>query len=757
MLNSALLLTLICQASMLPIGNAPQPVLLPHFPSRLHAYTWLNWQLVPTERLAQVVHAKPEDILTIGKSMGLPKPPEIREEHQIRSYITVIRRNWHLLPYEQLLTLLGWDEEKLAYTLREDDFLFVKLGNVKPDCEPLMYRTPTESENERALEIAELVQRHFPDGLATREESLFDFVDELSQMPAHRPEKKKDSLFSPRFCASYFALYGDPYLETEADSFPEGYLARLHDSGVDGVWMQAVLYKMTRFPWDESRSEQHEERLENLASLVAKCKKQGINVYLYLNEPRAMPLAFFEQHPELKGAVEGDHAALCTSVPEVRTYIRNSVRTICEAVPDLAGFFTITASENLTNCWSHYQGASCPRCGKRGPAEVIAQLNATIQEGIEESGSKAELIVWDWGWQDHWSKEAIEALPEEVSLMSVSEWSIAVERGGVPTSVGEYSISVVGPGPRATRHWEIARKHRLKTVAKVQANNTWEISSLPYIPALENVAQHAANVRDAQVDGLMLGWTLGGCPSPNLEVFAEMGRSEKATIDEVLLSVATRRFGSESAPAIVKAWKSFSEAFREYPYHGSLMYTSPQQIGPANPLWSEPTGYGASMVGFPYDALEQWRAAFPREVFIAQFTKMADGFDQALEELQESLLEKVHTQEQSEVLQQEMDMAKVCSIHFRSVANQARFVIGREQLASSNDAETIQELETVLRSEINLAKALHEIQTRDSRIGYEASNHYFYVPLDLAAKVVNCEYLLSHWLKTNTGSSNEMK
>ena len=61
--------------------------------------------------------------------MGLRPPRAITPEQLSRSYITIIRRNWHLLPYDQLLTLLGWTGEKLAYTLREDDFLYVKLGN----------------------------------------------------------------------------------------------------------------------------------------------------------------------------------------------------------------------------------------------------------------------------------------------------------------------------------------------------------------------------------------------------------------------------------------------------------------------------------------------------------------------------------------------------------------------------------------------------------------------------------------------------
>jgi len=31
----------------------------------------------------------------------------------------------------------------------------------------------------------------------------------------------------------------------------------------------------------------------------------------------------------------------------------------------------------------------------------------------------------------------------------------------------------------------------------------------------------------------------------------------------------------------------------------------------------------------------------------------------------------------------------------------------------------------------------------DSRIGFEASNQYYYIPLDLAEKIVNCDQLLT--------------
>jgi hypothetical protein len=481
-----------------------------------------------------------------------------------------------------------------------------------------------------------------------------------------------------------------------------------------------------------------------------------MGVYLYLNEPRSMPLAFYQSHPSLQGVREGDYAALCTSVPEVQKYLADAVESICRAAPDLAGFFTITGSENLSNCWSHGGGAGCPLCAKRAPAEVIAEVNGIFNKGMRQAGSKARMIAWDWGWNDSWAPDIINRLPREVALMSVSEWGIPINRGGVASSVGEYSLSTVGPGARAERHWELAKARGLETFAKTQAGNSWELSAVPYNPVLENVARHALNLRRAKVSGQMLGWTLGGYPSPNLEAFAEVARLPESgpfpEPKELLERVAQRRFGNTLAPAVVKAWSRFSAAFTEFPFHGGVVYNAPIQCGPANPLWGEATGYAATMVGIPYDDLNGWRAVYPSVVFIGQFEKVADGYDQALVDLQSAAKagEEALDPAQRAAIAGELSVAEAAAIHFRSVAFQARFVEARNALAGSPSATEakvlLETLERVLKGEMELARRLQIIQSRDSRVGFEATNHYYYVSVDLGEKILNCQDLLTRWL-----------
>lgn len=736
--------------ALLPKGAAPAPVSFPHFPTRLHAVIWRNWSLVPVERLARTVGARPGDLRRLAAAMGLPPQRPISADQQRRSFITVIRRNWHLLPYDQLLQLLDSTPEALAYTLREDDFLFVKLGNLKPECPPVRWQPSDAAARAREQEIARVIREEFPGGLRAPAEPLFGFLEPLcTPVPALRSPRPPGHV-PIRFCYSYFALYGDPLLDTATDPYPDGYLSQLAAVGVNGVWLQGVLSRLAPFPWEPAQSADWEKRLENLRRLVARARHHGVGIWLYLNEPRTQPRRFFERYPDVQGVSEGDYATLCTSHPDVQRFLVESVATICRTVPDLAGFFTITASENLTNCWSHGGGAQCPRCRDRHPGAVIADVNQRIQEGLDRASTSARLIAWDWGWADAWVETAIASLPPATTLMSVSEWSLPIERGGVRTEVGEYSISAVGPGPRARRHWELARRRGLATLAKIQAGNTWELSAVPYIPAVANVARHAANLAHEGLGGLMLGWTLGGYPSPNLEVVAAVddlvkseGRPEDPAplAERALQVVATRRFGKGWAESAAEAWCLCSRAFSEFPYHGGLVYNAPLQVGPANLLWETPTGYRATMVGIPYDDLEAWRAIYPADTFCGQLEKVAEGFQAALELLRRPLTAP-RTPDQERAWKSEQRVVEAAGLHFRSVANQARFVMARQAATGSTTPQARSQWRVLIQEEIRLAKRLHELQSRDSRLGFEASNQYYYVPLDLVEKVLNCRHLL---------------
>jgi hypothetical protein len=742
------------EETILPQGNARPAVVSRHFPDRVHEFVWRNWNAVEPATLGKILGTSVENVKALAVSMGLPPSGTIPPEMKTRGYITLIRRNWHLLPYEQLLQLLEMTPERLAFTLREDDFLWIKLGSVKPKCELLRYHPPDEAARRRAAEIRRVVEKDFGEEIRCAAEPRFDFVRQLSRpLRAFCPPEPGDvQPVSLRFVYSYLAVYGDPLSNPQLDPYPDGFLERLSAVGVNGVWLHVVLRDLapggTAFP---EFGTGHEQRLANLRTLVERARKYGIGVYLYMNEPRAMPGSFFKNRPEMGGVREGEFTALCTSHPAVRQWMSDALTHVFRQVPGLGGVYAITASENLTNCASHGGWRSCERCKARSDADIIAEVAAVLEEGVHRGSPKANVILSDWGWRGHGDAvEIIARLPKSVWLMSVSEWALPIERGGIKTTVGEYSISAVGPGPRALRHWKAAHQAGLKTAAEIQFNNTCEVASIPYLPVMDLVAEHLHKLASVRLDGMLIGWTMGGHPSPNFQLARRLNRAPAPNVEAVLDALARERFGPEGAPHARKAWTLTSDAYRQYPFHVSVVYTSPVQWGPANPVYPSKTGYKATMWGIPYDDLDGWRGPYPPDVFAGQFEKMAAGWAPGIAELELAVAKTPPDRRQE--AQADLRFARATAIHFQSVANQSRFVMARDALAKDPDALSAEqryrlqaEIKRCLESEIVLCRQLWALVSEDSRIGFEPSCHYFYLPLDLVEKVVNCRWLMGHF------------
>ena len=732
----------------LPVGAHTPALGTSHFPDREHAFVWRNWTLVEPQRLAKVLNTSIDNVRRMAESMGLPQGRTVCTRMLQRGYFTLLRLNWHLLPYEQLLELLDMTVEELNFILREDDFAFIKLGCVKPKCEPVRYFEPDQTVQLRAAQIKRTVQRYFSDLSEHDEQPRFEFIDRLSRVDestanAYDPSRIHEGL---RLVHSYFGVFGDPLKDATNNPFPEGLLARLAEVGVNGVWMHVVLRQLApggeRFP---EFGDAHELRLETLSTLVGRARRFGIGVYLYLNEPRSMPLSFFDRHPESKGVQEGDFAAMCSSSAKVRDWMSEALAHVFHEVPHLAGVFTITGSENLTFCYSHGRGKDCPRCGLRGDDEVISQVNSVIEAGVHRGNPQARVIVWDWGWKGHGrAPQTIRRLPDSAWLMSVSEWSLPISRGGIETCVGEHAISVVGPGPRAGQHWSLARQRGLKTVANVQANCSPELLFLPFLPVMDLVAEHAAELSKERIDGVMLGWSFGGYPSPNLKVFQLFSQRPDSAIDDVLNQIARESYGRHAVAHARKAWSAFSGAFSEFPNEIHVLYYGTQHMGPANLLYLDPTGYAAAMVGVPYDDLDRWRGPYPPDVLACQFDLVANRWNQGLHHFEQVVATADEPKRPGAA--SERGLARAAGLHFASAANQVRFVVTRDQwLNEDHEADHREglrrDLITIIEREIELARQLYELAVRDARIGFEASCQYFYVPLELVEQVVNCVHM----------------
>lgn len=821
-----------------PIPTEGKTLAVSHFPTAFQTVIFRLWESVPCKKLAQVLRTTEEKVAKAAADMGLGEQVFLDKWHS-RGYITILRSMWHLLPYEQIMELLDYTEERLKFILKEDDFLDYKLGE-KCDCPPVYYRELTEEEAKRTSRIKAAMEEFVQPLKAQGFEPPFDFYNQhryaplcagqtgeirvdsswYLRYPDHDPlllemvedfkafakeygvefsadgkvgitllvdetigdkeyhevtvtdeaiticggsaagvlrglymlenqaertgvfafnrmSVKKKTRIKIRYIYSFSSLYTDVLECDTRISFPDELLAAYGRAGVNGVWIQGLLSQLTPNPFAPEQSEGWEKRLETLTALCNRCARYGIKVYMYINEPRQLPLEFFDEHPDMKGTIRKSMphvATLCSSHPRVHQYLRDSMRTLCSAAPNIGGFIVLTQSENDTTCYasgSYYNDKvvdMCPVCGKRLMSETLEEVLGAIYQGVRDVNDEIDIILYAWCFAKHFLEGDLERLigrlPNDMIYLQVSETKKPFCIGGVDGEVGDYSLSIVGPGEAAKDQWALAQKGGLQTMAKVQVNTSWEYAAAPYLPVFGNVDRHISNLMEAGVRNLMLSWTHGGYISDNLRIAASyFFEDADGTQEHDFEKTLQENFG-QWAQAVKGASDCFCQAFAEYPFSVATMYYGPSNTGAGNLLYPQPSGMNATMTCYPFDHLERWRFQYPQDVFQSQFHKICEKWEEGLERIREM--------PQCEF----KDMAYFGYTLFAASRNQIDFIVERDGKA---EKETMASL---VENELEQAIAALKIALRNSAVGFEAANHYYLSRTALAEKIVQCRYLL---------------
>lgn len=694
-----------------------------HFPSKFHCAVFRFWETVREDVIAKALETDAATVRKAASDMGLPKQ-KYNENWKTRGYITTIRNAWHILPYDQLLVLLEMSEDELALILKEDDFLRHKLGDFKPFCERVVPTELDDAQFEQLAAIKAAMEENFG-GLFDGEKPFDFFFDCKENVKSGDAPAACENL---RLIYSYCGLYAGVLDNDISLSYPEKLLEMYSEAGVNAVWLQAVLYQLVPFPFDENVSKGYEKRLERLRQLTALAAKYGIKVFLYINEPRCMPLSLFDKYPELKGRVRKGQASLCMSDKRVTEYLRTGIRTLCEAVPDIGGFFTITCSENLTHCKSRSDGEACERCKDTPIYELISDVVCAVSEESRKVNPNIKTICWSWSWESYMTadeiKKCIDLIPKEVIIQSNSEAYKEFCIGGVCGKVRDYSMSIPGPSEKAMELWNYAVSKGHEICAKVQVNDTWECSTVTYLPVFDLIREHMTNLKNAGVEHLMLSWTLGGYPSINLKIASScLENPSEENYDELL----KKEYGKDWK-TVKTAAKHFSQAFCEFPFDIHCLYEGPQNSGPSNLLYDKPTDFKATMTCYPYDDLDGWRSIYPGDVYINQLRLLCEKWRTGLKVL-ENMSDCSFVQ-----------MAYAGYALFYSSYLQSEFVDKREKGDKTY-------LSYLVSEERKLALMMYELMSKNPLIGYEAANHYYFNKGMLAEKIVNCDCLLEKYRK----------
>lgn len=564
--------------------------------------------------------------------------------------------------------------------------------------------------------------------------------------------------------------------------YTDDVLRAIAGAGFNAIWVRGKLgLMMDSAVFPELNEPQAGRRRAGMADLIARADRLGVGVYLFFNEPLALPEdhPFWRTHADVRGQAHRDYGemrdsvALCTSSPAVQRYLRDAVDSVLRDLPGLRGVILITATEYFTHCWSHHarfplndgvnpttpRSMMCRRCLKREPADIVGELVTIWRDAAAAVTPSPRVLCWNWSWSQWYpdpQTEVFERLPQGIQMMLDFERGTQVVRDGRALPVDEYSLSVAGPSERFVLSKREADRRRLPVNAKMQLGTTHEIATVPNLPLMERL--HAKLVRLTQqgVVGIMGTWNFGCSLTLNTAAVGLYCEDPTRYADARLFlsTLADRYLGVTEADDLLLGWKRFGEAFEHYPFSIRFLYVSPLNESPAYPLIPryEDTPLGGSWVEHGYgdrldDALTPgFSAAETADAFAA----LADAWDEGLRLMERAFDAGSADATQRRHRQKERSCARMIGTQMRCTSNIFRFHAWRQRriaelgLRAPCDVPLDETGRAILKSELSLTEKARDLCAADPRLGLHQECHaYFYNAEKIGGKIEGLRSCLS--------------
>lgn len=383
--------------------------------------------------------------------------------------------------------------------------------------------------------------------------------------------------------------------------------------GYNAIWLKVNLQEITPSKAFPEFGKKYADYLKILCSLVKRAAKYKIGIYLYLTEPLALPAKdkFWKNNKDVRGEKyywpyedRGYYYALCTSTLKVRDYLEDSFYLLFKRVKGLAGIIAITASEDISSCYSHIdirgnylnktfgvwkslKQMNCPRCKLRSAGEVIAEVLNTMSMGINRADPGAKLIAWNWSWDLFYpdpQKEIISCLDRNIIILSGFERGGSKKILGKERQINEYSLSYIGPSEKFKKVYALTRKtgHRLMT--KLQVGTTHALATVPNMPLFDNLYKKIEYIRSKEIYGVMATWNFGNMRTLNTYAFGQAVKKKQINRAVFYNDIVRRylRITPAEVTGLKKAWALFAQAMDNYPFSIAFLYEGPVNYAPVH-------------------------------------------------------------------------------------------------------------------------------------------------------------------------------
>jgi len=457
--------------------------------------------------------------------------------------------------------------------------------------------------------------------------------------------------------------------------------------------------------------------------------------------------------------------------------LRKLVRDIITEFPDIHGYILLTEG-----FWYKKWGGGHEKSKAYLKEWALNWSKAVgiVEEECHRINPRTEIIPWEYNI-DFRPQNAdikryfIQQLPQKSIPMLTWENGKSFELDGMRGYLRDYALNQVGPAEVTDAQIDEANKRGMKVYSKVDTFASWQYGTIPYLPCPNQWYDRYMALEKYGVKGTLESWSNGYKPNFISAIRAWTCWTDALPMHELFTATAAQIFGKEQEEMVKKAWEHFSQAIRLVPDTGPNMGTN-NAIG--NPLFfQEPPARTAT---FKYSWSDQekrmavnpyWPFTVSRMVFYPDFTnktnkaelyaRNATGLKDvsektkvltvflkylklAFDEMEEGLkLYRIAAYNSPEAKRQKAIREVVVAEQLQRMMQSDHAILKFENLRlqlvkGQNSQRTgliIDQMEHILRDEIDRTELSLLAATRDSRLGFQFEQDYVYTPYSLKEKL----------------------
>ncbi|MBQ5800319.1 MAG: hypothetical protein IIW20_00385 [Clostridia bacterium] len=646
------------------------------------------------------------------------------------------------------------DENGLLDTAYADFEYFTDLYKIDGKKFPVITKkVETSVFEEYYLEITEdkiIISANDTEGIRR---GIYLLEDEIKASEA--PFLKKDKIHKTprirkRITRGFFSPTNRPpkngdELSDDIDYYPEEYLNRLAHDGTNGLWIYTKFFDIIPSSVIPEYGQGYEKRIEKLNRVCERCEKYGIGVYVFAIEPALPPKDIRDKYKDIIGGGTNEfNTSFCTHTERGKKFCIEATKKLCELVPKLTGFMSITAGERPTSCGGNRQVSSCPYCGHKTIGQSLGHTLDCLKEGLRQSGRDVEFISWTYGhrgWAEKDIAEYVEYAPDDVMLMQNFEEVSYVEQLGKTRKTVDYWLAYPGPSDMFNFTADAAHKYNKHLYAKMQICCSHDLATLPYIPTPGIIFDKIKGAVECGVEGIVECWYFGNYPSIMSRAASEFSFCDDfSDKDASLLKLASAYCGKTNAPKLLEAWRHFEKGYKNYPLNIMFSYYGPMHDGIAWDLHVKPKNFAPPRSWLLLDKPDGDRIrdclfyGHTLEEAITLLDMMRAEFKLGM-----AILEK------TEVPAEHNSVTHAMNLLVRSASNILNFYKKREMIAEGEgDALTLlSEMKAITEEEIENSLKMATLCENDGRLGYHSeAEGYKFFPKKLLKRVESLKALL---------------